>query len=153
VAPATAGVVNVIVDPTHTGELLVITGKAGVGFTVIMVVAFEEHGPVVPTTVYVVVVVGFAVTTAPVVPLKPVEGDQLYVDAPDAASVVLLPEHKVNVVGVTFVIGVGFTVMVTVVDPLQPPLVPVTVYVVVLVGDAVTIDPVVPLNPEAGDHE
>jgi hypothetical protein len=42
----------------------------------------------VPVTVYVMVVVGFAVTVAPVAELKFVEGFQVYVLAPLAVSVV-----------------------------------------------------------------
>lgn len=47
----------------------------------------------------------------------------------------------------------GGTVMVTVVVELQAPVVPVTVYVVVIVGEAVTLVPEVPLNPKGGVHE
>jgi hypothetical protein len=61
--------------PLHiVGELTV---TVGVGFTVTTAVAAAVHDPVVPTTVYVVVTVGLAVTFAPVVALKPVDGDQL----------------------------------------------------------------------------
>jgi hypothetical protein len=52
-------------------------------------VAFAEvvpHDPT-PVTVYVVVVVGVAVTEAPVVALKPVAGVHVYVFAPVAVSV------------------------------------------------------------------
>ena len=42
---------------------------------------------------------------------------------------------------------------VTVCDDEQPLLVPVTVYVVVEVGDAVTEFPVVVFNPVDGDHK
>jgi hypothetical protein len=48
------------------------------------------------------------------------------------------------------------TVTVTVAVPLLPlqvvPSVPVTVYVVVTAGDAVTVDPPVVFNPVEGDH-
>lgn len=33
VAPVTAAVVKLIVEPVHTGELLLATGVAGIGFT------------------------------------------------------------------------------------------------------------------------
>jgi hypothetical protein len=73
-----------------------------------------------------VVVVGFAVTDAPVVADKPVAGDQLYVDAPLAVSTVLDPLHIVA--GGTLTTGIGFTVTVTVVVFVQPAtLVPVIV--------------------------
>lgn len=55
--------------------------------------------------------------------------------------------------GVTLIVGEVFTVTVTVVEPVHPDVLPVTVYVVVIAGLAVTIDPVVELNPVAGDHE
>ena len=49
--------------------------------------------------------------------------------------------------------GSGFTFTVTCVDAVQPLLsVPVTVYVEVEVGFAVTVEPVVALSPVAGDH-
>ena len=51
---------------------------------------------------------------------------------------------------VTF--GNGFTVTVTVCVVEQLPLVPVTVYVVVVVGNAKTETPVVALKPVAGAH-
>ena len=45
------------------------------------------------------------------------------------------------------------TVIVTVADAVQPlMMVPVTVYVVVLAGDAITTFPMVVFNPVAGDH-
>lgn len=49
----------------------------GIGLTVTVVVAVLEQAPFVPVTVYVVVVVGLAVTVAPVVADNPVAGDQL----------------------------------------------------------------------------
>ena len=55
--------------------------------------------------------------------------------------------------GVTEITGREFTFTVTCVDAVQPLLsVPVTVYVEVEVGFAVTVEPVVALSPVAGDH-
>ena len=55
--------------------------------------------------------------------------------------------------GVTEITGSGFTFTVTCVDAVHPLLsVPVTVYVEVDVGFAVTVAPVVALSPVAGDH-
>lgn len=52
--------------------LVIITGKA---LTVtVIVLLWEQLSPSTPVTVYVVVVVGLAVTVAPVVAFKPVEG-------------------------------------------------------------------------------
>ncbi len=57
------------------GEFTVIDGN---GKTVTVAVAvFKQPLEDVPVIVYVVVVVGFAVTLAPVVALKPVLGDQV----------------------------------------------------------------------------
>ena len=42
---------------------------------------------------YVVVVEGLAVTDAPIVPDRSVDGDQTYVEAPNADKVALPPEH------------------------------------------------------------
>jgi hypothetical protein len=47
-----------------------------VGGTVMVIVRVDEHEPLVPVTLYVVVTAGEAVTTAPVVALNPVAGDQ-----------------------------------------------------------------------------
>ena len=91
---------------------------------------------------------GFAVTVEPVVALNPVPGLQLYVVAPLAVSVVDEPEQIVE--EFTFTVGVGLTVRVEVLTALQEPVVPVTVYIVVATGFAVTVDPVVELNPVAG---
>ena len=57
-------------------------------------------------------VVGFAITVAPVVLLSPVEGAHAYVLAPLAASVVLLPLQMVADAGETFTFGSGLTVTV-----------------------------------------
>ena len=66
-------------------------------------------------------------TEVPVAALRPVEGDQLYVVAPDAVIEVELPEQIVDDTGVTVTVGVGLTVMVRVAVPEQLPVVPVTV--------------------------
>ena len=73
-----------------------------------------------PETVYIVVVVGVAITELPVAALNPAVGDQLYVLAPVAVSVtVLTAQDIVPVVGVTAVVGKGFTVIKTLADALQ----------------------------------
>jgi hypothetical protein len=69
-------VLRVKVFPEHTGELLVITGADGFGFTFTIAVAVFIHPLLVPVTVYVVVDDGFALTVFPVLPFKPVEGLQ-----------------------------------------------------------------------------
>jgi hypothetical protein len=131
------------------------TVTVGKGFTVTVTVAVFVHpAAVVPVTVYVVVTVGFAVTVAPVVELRLVAGAHEYVLAPLAVSVVLLPEQMEGAFGLMVIVGKGFTVTVTVAVPVHPDdVVPVTVYVVVTVGFAVTVAPVVELRLVAGDHE
>ena len=74
------------------------------------------------------VVIGLAVTIAPVVVFNPVEGDHAYVDAPLAVSAVLLPLQILGAEGVTVKLGRGFTVITTVFVFVHPAeLVPVTV--------------------------
>lgn len=56
--------------------------------------------------------------------------------------------------GETVITGNGSTISVTIVEFVHPLLfVPVTVYVDVVVGNAVTEEPVVELSPVAGDQE
>lgn len=64
-----------MVAPSHKGPLFVAV-TVGTGLTVSVMLAVLEQEPFVPVTVYVVVVVGFAVTDAPVVADKPVAGLQ-----------------------------------------------------------------------------
>jgi hypothetical protein len=59
-------------EPAHTVAELTVTESAPA--TVTVEVAVPSHPEVVPVTVYVVVAAGVAVTTEPVVALKPVEG-------------------------------------------------------------------------------
>ncbi len=58
----------------------------------------------VPVTVYVWVVVGVAFTTGPAVTSSPVDGDQEYVEAPDAVMVVVVPLHTVAVNGEALIV-------------------------------------------------
>lgn len=95
---------------------------------------------------------GFATGFAMLALLRPVAGLQLYdVEAPLAVSVVLLPAQIV-VVPLTVITGIGFTVTVTVEVPVQEPCVPLTVYVVVDVGDATGLAIVALLSVPAGLH-
>ena len=104
------------------------TVTVGLGFTVTVTVAVFVHPfASVPVIVYVVVAVGLAVTVAPVVEDKPVEGLQLYVEAPLAVSDVLEPLQIVTE-GETVTVGLGFTVTLTVAVLVHPfASVPVTV--------------------------
>ena len=72
-------------------------------------------------------VVGLAETAAVLVEESPVEGVQLNVAAPLAVSVTLLPVKIVAELGLTAIVGNGFTVTVTVDVLSHPaPFVPVT---------------------------
>jgi len=85
---------------------------------------------------------------------KPAEGVQVYVAAPLALiEIAALPAHKLAEAGVTEIVGLGFTVTVTERLDEQPlTSVPVTVYVVVTEGEAVTLAPVEELNAITGNH-
>jgi len=142
------------VPPLHMLAEAGVTITVGVLLTVIVTVCVLVQLPVVPVTVYVVVIPGLAVTDAPTVPLNPAAGAHVYVEAPLAVRFVPLPPvHMLAAAGVTVTVGVGFTVTTTVAASEQLPVVPVTVYDVVTVGLAVTLAPTVALNPVAGVHE
>jgi hypothetical protein len=64
---------------------------------------------------------------------------------------VLAPLHR-TFTGTVVTVKEDPTVTTTVSVPVQPPVVPVTIYVVVDDGLALTVAPVVALNPEAGDQ-
>jgi hypothetical protein len=74
------------------------------------------------------------------------------VEAPLADNVPGVPAQMV--IGLESIVGIGFTVIVTVAVAVHPfTEVPVTVYVVVAAGLPVTVAPVVVLKPVAGAHE
>lgn len=84
---------------------------------------------------------------------RPVPGAHVYVVAPPDDIVVDEPLHNVTVPPVTVTVGDGFTVITCVPLAVQPlALVPVTVYVVVVVGEHTTMAPVVELSPADGVH-
>jgi hypothetical protein len=140
--------------PLHIvgGELAVMVGS---GFIVtVTLFVFVQPLASVPVTVYVVVVVGLAETIVPVVGDNPVEGDHMYEDPPVAVSDVDCPIQRKGAVGFIDMVGFGLTVTVTDALLVHPiPSVPVTVYIVVEVGFAVTFAPVVGDNPAEGLHE
>lgn len=98
------------------------------------------------------VAVGLATTEFPVLLLNDPEGDHVYVAAPVAESVALLPEQIVVEEPVTDTTGDGVTATVIDAVSLQLPLEPIIVYVVLAVGEAVTDEPVEALRPDAGDQ-
>jgi hypothetical protein len=134
-----AGVVYKGDNVTQVPEqiLIKLLGNITVGFsfTVTTAVAVPVHPlEVVPVTVYVVVEVGVATTVDPVVVFNPVLGAELYVFAPLAVSVAEFPEQTALALEEMVTTGLGTTVTVEIAVPLQPKLVPVTVYVVVTDG-------------------
>ena len=103
-------------------QMLVLEDTVTVGkvFTVIVTVAVFVHPlELVPVTVYVVVVVGLAVTVAPVVELNPVDGVHAYVVAPLAVRLVEFPVH-ILVLDETVTVGNEFTVTVFVATLVHP---------------------------------
>jgi hypothetical protein len=120
--------VNVAVPPVQMFVDVELTFKFGV-LLVIVTVFVSLQLPLTPVTVYVVVTVGDTAIDEVVAVVF-----QEYVAAPLADSVTVEPEQIVEDVALTFTLGVVF-VMVTVFVLLQLPLTPVTVYVVVTVGE------------------
>jgi hypothetical protein len=72
----------------------------------------EHPSADVPTTVYVVVAAGLAVTTEPVAAERPVDGLHEYVLAPKAVTLRLPPGKMVADDGNTPTAGIAFTVIV-----------------------------------------
>ncbi len=126
------------------------------GFKTFIVTVFEFLHPKapVPITVYVVVVLGFAITMAPMVSLKPDEGLHKNVLAPPPAfKITESPKHIDEADDEMLIPGNEFTATVITLVLEQPSeLVPVIVYVVVEDGFAVTVDPTESLNPVEGLH-
>ena len=110
------------------------------------------HPPTaVPVTVYVVVVAGFAFTEEPVVALNPVNGDHVYVKAPDAVNTALVPLQIAD--AGTLITGGGKTVIADVAVAVHPhEFVTVSVYVVEAAGHATGLKMFVADNPAAGNH-
>ena len=120
-------------------------------FTVISALVVQVPAP--PITVYVVVMVGEATTLLPVDKLKLLLGLHVYELAPEAVNVADCPEQIVLEGDTTNVLGlVTFTVitaLAVLVDEQEATL-DNTVYVVVIVGDAITLLPVEELKDDEG---
>lgn len=147
--------VSVVELPEHIVDGAATADKIGGLLTVTTTVLAVATHPLaeVPFKVYVMVTVGLAVTLAPVVALKAVLGVHVYVLAPLPVKVVEPPEHIVDGAAEAVNVGVAFTVNTTVPVALHPEVVPVTVYVWVVPGFAVTGVPIVALSPVDGLHE
>ena len=128
--------VNTDVSPLQIAAGLAIAVTDGNGFTVTLTVAVPVHPAVfVPVTVYVVVPLGVTVMLAVLPPVF-----QLYVFAPLAVNTDVAPLHIAAGLAVAVTDGNGFTVTLTVAVPVHPAvLVPVTVYVVVVLGVTVML--------------
>ena len=110
----------------------------GVGLTVTVACAVPVHPfAAVPVTVYVVVVPGETEIGEPGI----APGFQTYDVAPPPVRLVEFPEQIVGEDAVAVTVGEGFTVTVTCAVLLQPDVVPVTVYVVVVPGETEIGDP------------
>ena len=103
---------------------------------------------------------GDALGFAQFVQLNPAAGDHPYVygpvppDAVGAPPIFVLLPLQMEVVVPAFAVGLGFTKTVDVlVEVLELASVTVTVYAVVVAGDAVGFAQFVQLNPAAGPHE
>lgn len=131
--------VNVAVCPEQmVSEFTVITGS---GFTVTVEIAVPEQPAVVPVTVYEVVAEGVSVIGFVVAPV-----DQEYVVPPPALSVAVCPAQIVGELTVIEMLPPTVTVAVAV--PVHAPLVPVTVYEVVVEGETVIGLPTAPFDQE-----
>ena len=128
-----------MLPPTQIAEFVELAVTVGNGLTVTPTVAvFTQPLAFVPVTVYVVLAVGDTVTDEP----DKLPGLHTYVEAPLALNEVLPPTQIAEFVELAVTVGNGLTVIVRVAVPTQPADdVPVTVYVVVVVGDTVTDEP------------
>ena len=135
-----------------TGAGGVTTSGSGLTVTVIVVVPVQPVAVLVPTTVYVVVITGLAVTLFPVVALKAVAGDHTYVSAPETARTVDCP-MQMETSPVLVITGDGFITTVKLDEATQPAeSVTVTVYVVVAAGVEITVCNIDEFKLEAGAH-
>lgn len=95
-------------------------------------------------------VVGLKVTTALPGGLAPLLAVQVYVEPPVAVSVVLCPLQIDGLEGVMVTLAEALTETVTTAVLLQTPLLPVTLYVVVVAGVALTVLPFAELSVAEG---
>ena len=138
--------------PRHTVVSVAETTTVGVGLTVIVILVVSLQPAVsVPINVNVVVEPRFAVVLLQLVQLNPPNGLHTYVTAPVAERFTLPPAHTVGDDAEGFTFGISSLIMVLSFEE-QPDEVPVTVYVIVEPGDAVTLSQVTQFNPVDGLH-
>jgi hypothetical protein len=121
-APPAASTVDCPSQIVTDGE----TVTTGSGLTVTVTCAVAVHPFRSPVMVYVVVEDGLAVTLAPIVALNAVDGLHAYEFAPPVLSVTDCP-LQIVCEGETESTGSGFTLTVTWIDDVHPPMSPVTV--------------------------
>ena len=103
-----------------------LTETVGKPFTINATVFVALHAPEIPEMVYVIFEIGVDKAVAPVVAFNAVDGDHVYVEAPETVKEVELPEQIV-VVPLTFKTKLDETVTAIVFEFVQPFEVPVTV--------------------------
>jgi len=101
-----------------------------------------------------VLTAGLEITVGPVTELNPDEGDHVYMTAPAPVIETDPPAHITAGFGtdVTITSGKGFIETTTLAADEHPDVVPLTVYVILTEGLAVTFAPVVVFRPAAGDQ-
>ena len=108
-------------------------------FTITVIVDVEiQPNELSVDAVYVVVTVGVSVIVAELSPV----GFHVYVPEPPADNVIELPSHIEDCDTEVVIVGTGFTITLTVFSPVQPnKSAPTTVYVILVVGLAIVIEP------------
>lgn len=146
-----APVANSCTESFRQMVLLLPAATSGCVLTVTVTVSCAEQPLLsLPVTMYVVVVAGLAMGLGQLVQLSPVAGVHVKVSAPVASNVTPMPLH-IAVSPPAATTGRGLTVTLTVSRAEQLlPLVPVTIYMVVVVGLAVGAAQFVQLSPDAG---
>jgi hypothetical protein len=141
----------VVLFPAQIEEGEAVIERVGFALTLITIESVPTQPlALVPCTVYIVELAGEAVTIESAVVLRPAAGDQVKALAPLANKLVLEPEQIEEGPEICRV-GLACTRMVIESVPTQPPpLTPLTVYVIELVGAAVTSADVEELSPVEG---
>ena len=156
VVPATDEVRTMaVLVPLQMVEAAGVAVTSGTGFTITLIVLVSPHIPGIKYVIVLAPAVEASIgSNKPVVASTQVPHEELQVPPPSTASMVTLPlSWQYGPAGVMVASNCGFTVTVAVVVLTQLlTSVPVMVYVVVAAGLAVTLEPVVALNPVPGDQ-